>query len=196
MIKLILDLCCYISFNKQGWTFSNKATDVKKYIILAVPHTSNWDTYYALISFHKMKVPVRFAIKSSWLIFPFKQLLTPLGAIGVVRNKQASSKFSFVDACVDLFTTNDELVLTITPEGTRSRRDKWKSGFYHIATKANMPIAVAVCNYATKNITINPVFMPTGNYEQDLKTIAAYIPANAGKFPDKFAYDTSTGLNK
>ncbi len=196
MIKLILDLCCYITFNLRGWQFSNQAVGVKKYIILAVPHTSNWDTYYALICFHKMKVPVKFAIKSNWLVFPFKQLLTPLGAIGVVRNKKSTDKFSFVDACASLFTNANELVMTITPEGTRGRNETWKTGFYHIATKAGVPMAVAVCDYVNKKVTINTPVFSTSNYEADLKTLSAVINPAMAKFPQKFAFDKATGLNK
>jgi 1-acyl-sn-glycerol-3-phosphate acyltransferase len=191
MIKLILDLCCYITFDLRGWKFSNQAADVKKYIILAVPHTSNWDTYYALICFHRMKVPVKFAIKSNWLVFPFKQLLTPLGAIGVNRNKQSTDKFSFVDACAELFNNSTELVMTITPEGTRGRNDKWKTGFYNIATKANVPMAVAVCDYVNKQITIHPPVFSTGNYVADLKKLSSVINPAMAKFPNKFAFDAS-----
>jgi 1-acyl-sn-glycerol-3-phosphate acyltransferase len=195
-MKLILDLCCYITFNLRGWKFSNEAANVKKYIILAVPHTSNWDTYYAVICFHKMNIPVRFAIKKEWLVFPFKGLLTSLGAIGVNRNKGTNDTYSFVDACADLFNDADQLMLTITPEGTRSKRDKWKSGFYHIATKAGVPVTTAVCNYKTKTVVINPVIHLTGNYEADLLQLSKQIPVDAAKFPGKFAYDATTGLNK
>lgn len=190
MLKFILNCCCFYTYKLRGWRFENKATQhLKKYVLIAAPHTSNWDMYFAATSFYMMKVPVRFAIKSEWVKFPFKSLMLGLGAIGVDRNAKGDKKISFVDAVVDLFNKNEELIICITPEGTRSRNPKWKSGFYHIALKANLPIAVGYCDYKNKITCIEKLVYPTGNMKEDLKQIAALYNANMAKYPENFVLD-------
>jgi hypothetical protein len=102
-----------------------------------------------------------------------------LGAIFIQRDKD----LNLVDQMVDEFEKRDQLVVVITPEGTRKRVDYWKSGFYHIALKAQVPIAVAVLDYKTKRSGIAKVFMPTGDIEADMKVISAAYEGVTGKYP-------------
>ncbi len=197
LLKFILSVCSFYSYKLKCWRFINHVpSDIKKYVLIAIPHTSNWDTYYAITTFYQMKVPVRFAIKKEWLKFPFGLLLKPLGAIGVDRSKKTLSRSSFVDQIVKMYNESEELILCITPEGTRKYNDKWRSGFYNIAVKAKVPIAVGVCDYKNKITTITQLFYPTGNYEADLLTISQFYKPSMAKFPENFAYDRSTLLNK
>ncbi|MBN8702371.1 MAG: 1-acyl-sn-glycerol-3-phosphate acyltransferase [Bacteroidetes bacterium] len=190
MIKLLIKFFTFLSFKLGGWTFENKLPkEAKKYLLIAVPHTSNWDMYYALTSFYMMKVPVRFAIKNDWLKFPFKKMMLSVGAIGVDRGKNKLKKVSLVDSIVELYNKHEELIICITPEGTRSRNPKWKTGFYHIAVKAKVPIAVGVCDYKNKRTTIHKLIYPSGNMKADLQEIATFYNPSQAKIPENFAFD-------
>lgn len=194
MIALLLKICGFFTFNINGWTFENKLpADVKKYVLLAAPHTSNWDLYYALLCFRKMGVPVRFAIKNDWLKFPFKTLMIALGAIGVDRSKN-TQKISLVDAIVDLFNQHDELVLCITPEGTRGRSPKWKTGFHIIAQKAQVPIALGILDYRSKKASIHKFIYPGTDMRKDFVEIISNYDANYAKYPENFAFDIEATL--
>ena len=189
MARLLIHIFSFWSFNIKGWRFINKIPITeKRYVLLAAPHTSNWDFYYALLSFHKMKIPVRFTIKKEWLKWPFKSMMENFGAIGIDRSS-GKKQFSSVDAMKNLFEENQDLIVCITPEGTRKRNPQWKTGFYHVAVGANVPIALGHLDYKNKTSGIHELFYPTGNQEADMKYIMQFYKNGNAKFPEKFALD-------
>ena len=105
------------------------------------------------------------------------------------KNKFSGEKTSAVDSMVELFKTRDIMRLVITPEGTRSRVEKWKTGFYYVAIKAEVPLALAYINYESKTTGIDKIIYPTGDYKKDMKEIMDYYKNMKGKNNSNFSID-------
>jgi len=183
-----------LAYKLFGWRVTHfLSDDIKRCVIIVAPHTSNWDFIFGMGTVKIMKLNQRFVIKKEWMRFPFSLLMKSLGAVPIDRNKNKApgEKSSTVDAMVDLFSTHDELRLVITPEGTRSKVTKWKTGFYYVAQKANVPIALAFINYETKTCGIDKVLYPTGDYQKDMKQIMDFYKNMKGKNPENFSVDES-----
>jgi 1-acyl-sn-glycerol-3-phosphate acyltransferase len=183
MFKLIYKLL--------GWKVTHfLSNDIKKCVIIVAPHTSNWDFIFGIGAVKVMKLKQRFVIKKEWIRFPIKRLMFSLGALPIDRNKkQTGENKSSVDAIAELFKDRDELRMVITPEGTRSRVEKWKTGFYYVAVKANVPIALAFINYETKTCGIDKVIYPTGDFKADMKQIMDFYKNIKGGNPQNFSVD-------
>ncbi len=189
MLKLIPHLILKIA----GWKIDyNMPTEMrKKCVLVAAPHTSNWDFVYAMCTFKILKIKVRFTIKKEWVRFPFKLLMTSLGAVGIDRNPAPGKKEkkSMVEAMVDLFKEHKELVVVVTAEGTRKKVEKWKTGFYHVALNAKVPIALGYLDYKKKIAGVGKVIMPSGDMAADMKKIMDFYKNFTPKFPEKFSLD-------
>ena len=187
---MISRLCSWI-FKLTGWrTDGNIPTQFKKCIILAAPHTSNWDFWFSMATFAIYRLPIRFTVKKEWMRFPFSLLMKPLGGIAIDRTPRGAGneRRSFVEVMTELFKEKEELIILITPEGTRSKREKWKTGFYHIARAADVPILMGYIDYETKTTGIcNPLY--PADYEKDMKTIMAFYKTIQPKYPQKFSVD-------
>ncbi len=145
-----------------------------------------------MATFAIYKFRIRFTVKKEWVKFPFGLLMNPMGAIAIDRRPRGpqNERPSFIEAMTELFDSNDELIILITPEGTRSRNDKWKTGFYHIAKAANVPVLIGYIDYKKKLTGISePIFL--SDYEIDMKLIMSFYNNIAPKFPEKFATDKS-----
>ena len=165
-------------FRIKGWKVVNTHPEAsRRCVIVAAPHTSNWDFVYAIAAFVDLKIPYRFTIKKEWLRPPFGWFIKPLGAIGINRKAKlkGEKKRSTVDAMIDLFEQEKELAMVVTIEGTRKKVDKIKTGFYHVALNAGVPIGLGYMDYEKKVGGIGGMIYPTGNYEEDLKKIYAFF---------------------
>jgi 1-acyl-sn-glycerol-3-phosphate acyltransferase len=183
MIRFIF----WLIYAINGWKIKGQLPpDIKKCVMLAAPHTSNFDLVYAIVGLKKLKVKVRFTIKKEWLRFPFGLFIKPLGAIGIDRGPKKEGQKSMVDAMAELFDDKEELTILVTPEGTRKNVKKWKSGFYYVAEKAKVPIVLGYLDYKNKISGIGPVIYPCGDYEKDLRTIQEFYATIPPKFPEKF----------
>ncbi len=181
-------------FKLKGWKVTHYLPkDIKKCVIIAAPHTSNWDFIYAMGALKDMNINTRFTIKKEWFKFPFKGLMSKLGALPIDRgiNPDGSRKGT-VDAMIDLFNERKELLLLITPEGTRSAVNKWKTGFYHVALNAKVPIALGFIDYTKKECGIDKIIFPTGNFNADMKLIMDFYKDIQGKIPQNFALHSLT----
>lgn len=189
---MLSQLCKFI-FKITGWkTDGHRPPQLKKCIILAAPHTSNWDFWYSMATFAIYGLPIRFTVKKEWVKFPFGLLMNPLGAIAIDRQPRGpkNERPSFIRAMTELFNSNENLIILITPEGTRSRTEKWKTGFYHIAKAANVPVLLGYIDYKKKLTGITePIYL--SDYETDMKKIMDFYQTIAPKFPEKFATDQS-----
>ena len=123
-----------------------------------------------------------FLMKSDWFFFPLGYLLRALGGIPVNRKERSQT----VDRIQQLLKHKGQMHIAITPEGTRSRSEKWKSGFYHIAIAAELPIELAVLDYQKHEVGIFEVFHPTGDLEADLAYIRSRFSANQAKYPEQY----------
>ncbi len=177
-----------------GWKMNLNGlnpNDFNRAVMLAVPHTSNWDFPIARAAFFLMGISVRFTVKKEWIKFPFNMIFNPLGAIAIDRSPKVAGqeRRSMTEAMIDLFENKEKLVVLITPEGTRSYNEKWKTGFYHVATGAKVPIALGYLDYAKKEAGVGKVIYPTGNMQQDMQEIMQFYKNIKGKFPEKFSVD-------
>lgn len=186
-----LSALCSRIFKASGWTVdTNLPPEIKKCIIIAAPHTSNWDFWYTMAAFAIYQLKIRFTVKKEWMRFPFRLLMKPLGGIAIDRRPRTSGsdRKSFVEAMIDLFRDHEELIIVITPEGSRSLQQKWKTGFYHVALGAGVPICLGYVDYQEKKAGIGKVIYPK-DYVTDMREIMAFYGQITAKFPEKFAID-------
>ena len=174
----------------SGWKVEgNLPPDVKKCVMIAGPHTSNWDLFYARCAFFVLKIPIRYTIKREMMrYFPLNVILKWLGAIPIERDKSKAHRAgqgSMVHAMAKLFHDRDKLVVMVTPEGTRKFVKRWKTGFYLVAMRANVPIALGYLDYANKIAGIGPVIYPSGNMQEDMYKILGFYNNIQGKYPEK-----------
>lgn len=159
--------------------------------MIASPHTSNWDLLYSLAAFKMMDLPLRFTIKKEWMFFPFNHILGFFGAIPIDRSPKVpgQARLSMVEAMANLFEGKDKICVMVTPEGTRSFRDEWKTGFYFVAKQANVPIALGYLDYAKKEAGVGPLVFPSEDMAGDLRKIMAFYVSIGPKHPEKFSVD-------
>jgi len=167
-----------------GWKVTGHPPEnVNKAVILGAPHTTNWDFIVMIGVIWIYKLKLKFLIKADWLKFPFKFFMEGMGAVGVDRSGR---KTNLVENMVDNFKKEDKFHLVITPEGSRSKVRKWKTGFYKIAMGANVPILMAYADYEKKEFGFSPVYHLSGNFEEDMTHIQNFYSNYKGKFPDQF----------
>ncbi len=172
-----------IVFALTGWKISGgMPPGMKKAVLIAAPHTSNWDFLYGSCAWSLFRLKVRYLIKKEWFKFPYSILFKALGGIPVDRSKHSN----LTDAMVELINGYDEIVVLFTPEGTRKRVEKWKTGFYYVALEAKVPIVLGKVNYAAKTAIIGPSFMPSGDIEKDFELIRDFYKDAVGKNQENF----------
>lgn len=161
-------LCLYAKafLGISGWKIINKPPDIRKFVTIAAPHTSNWDFPIFIAAAGLLRINVSFLGKHSLFEGVFGWLFYWLGGIPVNRTGKAASEV--VDQAVQAFLQRDKLILGIAPEGTRCRVAKWKTGFYRIALAASVPIVPAFLDSKTKTIGFGEAFIPTGDIDADL----------------------------
>lgn len=169
------------------WSFEIKTPKLDKCVICVAPHTSNWDFLLGLAAYHSVGRKANFLMKSFWFFFPLKYILRAFGGIPVSRSKNKTGG-SLTEKVIELFKTEPYVNLAVTPEGTRSATDKWKTGFLYIAYGANVPILLGVIDYAHKHIVIDRTYEPTGDVDADMHAIREYYSQwkDAARYPDKF----------
>ncbi|OOV87791.1 glycerol acyltransferase [Oceanospirillum linum] len=161
-----------------GWqVVTNTHKTPEKAVFVAAPHTTNWDLPYALMLAFKLKLPIYWMGKTSIFRFPFGGLMRWLGGIPVERTRSTN----LVDTMIDRFKAEKQLLIVIAPEGTRKKVSEWKSGFYHIACGANVPLLLGFIDYPNKRGGIGLVFQASGDYDKDLKEIKAFYAPFKGK---------------
>lgn len=155
---------------------------LNKYVIIAGPHTSNWDFYYFVLAKWYLRIPSKYMVKDNLFFPPVGWILSALGGIPINRRERTS----VVDQMVAQYKQRDKLVLLITPEGTRKYTPGWKTGFYHIAVGAGVPILIAAVNYRHKTIRLSSLIYPTGDIHADFdKFREFYTTYGEGAHPDK-----------
>lgn len=169
-----------------GWKVSITAPTRQKCVICVAPHTSNYDFLIGLASYKSLGRNANFLMKKFWFFFPLKYILTSLGGIPVVRKNK---KTSLTQAISQLFKSHEYVNLAVTPEGTRSLKEEWHTGFLYIAYDAKVPIQLGVIDYENKEVIIDKEFIPNGNIEADMQFVKDfYAPyKNAAKYPEKFS---------
>jgi 1-acyl-sn-glycerol-3-phosphate acyltransferase len=173
----------FILFKLLGWKLINDfPQDIKKYVVIAAPHTSWMDFPIAILARMSSGTMVNFIGKGSLFKGPFGFIFRLLGGTPVDR----SQNNNLVDSIVQLFNTKEEFRLGISPEGTRKKVAKWKTGFYYIAKGANVPIVMATLDFGEKQIKISKAYTTTNDIEVDFKHFHAFFCNVQGKNPDQF----------
>lgn len=166
----------------SGWKIVNKPPVIAKYVAIAAPHTSNWDFPIFIAAAGHLRINVSFLGKHSLFEGVFGWLFYWLGGIPVERTGNAASEV--VDQVVQAFLQSDNLILGIAPEGTRSRVEKWKTGFYRIALAASVPIVPAYIDSKTRTIGFGEAFIPGGDMEADLAILKDFYADKQGINPE------------
>lgn len=179
-------LASFIYHKVLGWKAEVHIPDFEKVIICAAPHTSNLDLFIGKLFINAIGRKSGFLMKKEWFFFPLGIIFRRMGGIPVNRSKSTS----MVEQIVEKIKHSKEFHLAITPEGTRSANPNWKKGFYYIAHKAQIPIALIGIDYKNKCVTAGKYIIPTGDIEKDMIEIKSYFKNFTGKYPERF----TTGL--
>ena len=174
---------CKFYLDKKGWRFKGTAhIELKKFIVIVAPHTSNFDFFLGIMVRSVLHIDkTKFLGKSQLFKFPHGILFRRMGGYPVERTK----KNNLVDSVIDIFNNHDEFSIALSPEGTRSKVDRLKMGFYHIARHANIPILMAGFDYGSKTIVFREPFYPTLDAVADFKEIISFFAAFKGDIPEK-----------
>ena len=190
MLKIISRLILLV----KGWTYNVDALKtLDKCVLIVAPHTSAWDMAIGNAIFVLAKVPAKIAIKKEAFFWPLNWFLRYLGGFPIDRTPKDGTKqrLSLVDALVNSVKKEKKICLVITPEGSRGKRKQWKTGFYHIAVKANVPIALGYLDFDVKEGIVDKIFYPTGDIDKDMREIMDYYKdkTHLGKYPNRCVTD-------
>lgn len=167
-----------------GWEVQGELPDAaRKSVLIAAPHTSNWDLPMTIMVAFALKLNPRWMGKASIFSWPFGGLMRWLGGIAVDRSKSNNLVESSAQAIRD---AQEPLQLIVPPEGTRSKVRYWKNGFYYIAQTAQVPIVMAYMDYTAKRSGLGPLFVTTGDIEADMQKIREFYQPFKGKNADQF----------
>ncbi len=163
----------------------------EKCVIICAPHTSNWDYPIALAVMNQLGIKAKYAFKKELMGFPFGPIFRALGGLSIDRSprKEGEERISTVEAIADLYTKHDKLSLMIAPEGSRSLRKEWKTGFYYIALQAQVPICLSYLNFEKKVGGFGKIIHPTGDIHADLAEVMGYFKDKTARHPEKFSVD-------
>jgi 1-acyl-sn-glycerol-3-phosphate acyltransferase len=178
----------------MGWTYRvDVLKTVPKCVLIMAPHTSAWDLVIGKSIFVLANIPARIAIKKEAFFWPMNWLLRYLGGTPIDRTPKAGSKqrISLVDAMANTIKREKKICLVITPEGSRGKRKQWKTGFYYVALKAEVPIALGYMDFSTKEGVVDNLFYPTGNLDADMREIMNFYrdKIELGEHPNRSVLD-------
>lgn len=168
----------------HGWrvVVDESALKLKKYVLLGAPHTTNWDGYYFILTALKLGIVPQWMGKDKLFKFPLGGTMRWFGGIAVDRSKANN----LVEATVDQFNKASSLVIAIPPEGTRGMAERWKTGFYHIARGAAVPVVCGFINFPKKEVGIGPALEMSENLAADLARFRDFYADKIGKFPEHY----------
>lgn len=165
-----------------GWKVEGRyASELPKVVIIVVPHTSNWDFPLGMLVRATLKTDIKFIAKSSLFRPPFGWFFRWLGGYPVERSKRTN----FVQMMVGIYRKEPRFHTVIAPEGTRSKVEKLKTGFYHIALGGGAAIVMCRFDWENKTVEFREPFSPTGNKEADFKVIDDYFRGIHGRRPEQ-----------
>jgi 1-acyl-sn-glycerol-3-phosphate acyltransferase len=159
-----------------GWKTRGEPLDYQRCVLIGAPHTSNWDFPLMLMVVLKLKLRVFWMGKHTLFPFPFGWFMKWLGGIPINR----SASHNVVNETVRQYAENDQLIVLIPPEGTRKKVAKWKTGFYHIANLAKVPILLGYVDASIKEAGFADFYEPSGDVDKDMEEILAFYANKQG----------------
>jgi len=167
---------------RLGWQLEGARPEHERYVLIAAPHTSNWDFAYMLVFAAAFDIKVTWMAKHSLFFPPVGWIMRAMGGMPIVRHERGN----VVDGMVEAFKTAAQLVLVVPTEGTRERTDHWKSGFYHIARQAGVPIVPSFLDFGRKRGGFGPAMETTDDVRADMQYFRDFYAGMLGKFPHQF----------
>ena len=167
-----------------GWKRVGDLPKDKKAVVISVPHTSTWDFIWGKLTIMAEGIPTFILMKKEFFFFPLGPVLKALHVLPVDRGNRENH---IVKRMVEEFNRRNVMYLTITPEGSRKRRKKWKKGFLLIAREANVPVYLGRIDYKGKFCTWGPRFVPSDDPEADLKYIMSTYKDVNPRHPENFS---------
>ena len=164
-----------------GWHTHVISPHTSRYVLIGAPHTSNWDFVIILLLMTVESIPIRWMGKDTLFRWPMGVFWRSFGAIPVNRRERTN----LVDQIAAKFDEYDELIIGLSPEGTRNKASHWRTGFYYIALKADVPIVMAYIDYEKKVCGLGPSIKPTGDIQADFMIIRDFYSEIVGKYPHK-----------
>lgn len=184
IVNALLRALSVVYLKLAGWQVQGTLpAQAQKCVLIAAPHTSNWDLPYTLMVAFVLRLNIYWIGKASLFRFPFGPVMRWLGGIAVDRSKTNNLVQASAQA---IQAAEGALQLIVPPEGTRSKTRYWKTGFYHIAVTAQVPIVMAYMDYQRKISGLGPIFVPTGDVEADMVQIKAFYAPFKGKNVGQF----------
>ncbi len=176
VITPILRWLAIVILYVTGWKARGEELAHQRCVLIGAPHTSNWDFPLMLLVVLKLRLRVFWMGKHTLFPFPFAGIMKWLGGIPIDRSRS----HNVVNETVRQYREHDELIVLIPPEGTRSKVDRWKTGFYHIANLAQVPILLGYVDASNKEAGIADFFAPTGELDKDMQEIRAFYAPKKG----------------
>lgn len=168
-------------YRMRGWKAVGVVPEPRRFIIIAAPHTSNWDFVNFLGLTADLRVRPYFMGKLSLFRWPLAGFMKQMGGIPVDRRGGTN----VVQQMVGEFARRTEFMLTVAPEGTRGKAKKWRTGFYQIALAAKVPLVVGMMDYGTKTGGLGPLIWPTGDFRADMAKVLEVYKSCVPKFPER-----------
>jgi len=168
-------------FKALGWTIdATWPIPYKKYILIVAPHTSNWDFLVGLGARAVLQFNPQYAAKKELFVWPIGWLFRKLGGYPVER----SANTNFVQNFTEIFKNSEEFILTITPEGTRSYKENWKTGFYYLSQSANVPIVPVAFDYKAKRVVMHEPIFTDKPADETIQYLKNWYSQFEGKNPE------------
>jgi len=162
-----------------GWCIEGNLPDTRKFVLIAAPHTSNWDAFYMIMVAFIFRVNLYWMGKHNLFKPPFGFLIRFLGGIPIDRSTSSDT----VKQSISVINEASDIALAIPPEGSRKKVSYWKTGFYYIALGAKVPIVTGYLDYSNKRTGVGSAIMPSGDLESDFEKIRAFYEPITGKYP-------------
>ncbi|MDM8544272.1 1-acyl-sn-glycerol-3-phosphate acyltransferase [Desulfococcaceae bacterium HSG9] len=183
VIKPLIRWISLLILKSIGWKVVRDIPDTRKFILLAAPHTSNWDFVLVLLISFALNIKVYTMMKKEVLDWTCGSIFNWLGAIPVDRSRHGT----MVEQVVRAFDRTENLVVVIAPEATRKKVKRWKTGFYHIAIGADIPIMLGFLDYRRKTGGIGRMIVPKGDMESEMIEIKAFYADITGKYSENMS---------
>jgi 1-acyl-sn-glycerol-3-phosphate acyltransferase len=167
----------------SGWRFEGSMPNQPKFVLIVAPHTSNWDFFVGLAALFALGFRVTFLAKHTVFFWPLGVFMRWLGGIAVDRSVRKDRVADSVEA----FNASEKLILVVAPEGTRKRVTEWKTGFYHVADGAGVPIVPVAFDYAQRIVRIGDPFRTTGDRVADFVELKKFYRGVVARHPENFA---------
>ncbi len=169
-----------VLFRLCGWKTEGRVHHPPRFVVIAAPHTSNWDALVMVTAAYIFRVKMMWFVKAEAFFFPLGPIIRCFGGIPIDR----TMSHNMVAQAVERFRQSDRFILAVPPEATRKRSTCWKTGFYHIARGAGVPIVLGYLDYRRKVAGLGPAFMPTGDIEADFRAFETFYAAVTPRFPE------------